>query len=118
MITVRDTAAALAKALPDALIIEHVGRQGVFIHKAAHTVSLPEFVVTRGFIIGDEVDAPAFEPPLTDEQVLRANVTALVKHRNRLMEALLQNNMGPGRTLITLRGHTAPDSINVGMWVY
>ena len=118
MLDIRKHAEALSTYLPEALIVQHAGK-GLLIHRFKGLVSIPAFVVSRGYILGEEDEAPRFDPPMTEEQELKANVDALVRHHHQLHEQAMGIASGPLRTLIHIGASDHPESrLCVGMWVY
>lgn len=118
MLNIREHAKALSAHLPEALIVQHAG-EGLFIHRFKGLVSIPAFVVSRGYILGEEGEAPRFDPPMTEEQELKANVDALVRHHHQLHEQAMGIASGPLRTLIHIGKSDHPeDRLRVGMWIY
>lgn len=118
MLDIRKHAEALSTYLPEALIVQHAGK-GLLIHRFKRLVSIPAFEVSRGYILGEEGEAPRHDPPMTEEQELTANVDALVRHYHRLHEQAVTIASGPLRTLIHIGESDHPeDRLRVGMWVY
>ena len=118
MLDIRKHAEALSTYLPEALIVQHAGN-GLLIHRFKGLVSIPTFTVSRGYILAGEGEAPNFEPPMTEEQELEANVDAMVRYHRQLHEHSMAVTSGPLRTLIHIGASDHPESrLCVGMWVY
>ena len=118
MLDIQKHAKALATRLPEALIVQHAGK-GLLIHRFKGLVSIPTFEVSRGYILAEEGEAPNFEPPMTEEQELEANVDAMVRYHRQLHEHSMAVTSGPLRTLIHIGASDHPESrLCVGMWVY
>ena len=101
MSKLEDLEKAIARAIPNSLILRNPGPQGMtcVLHNG-HRVLLPEFEITNGYIISEEGPAPC--GPDADDGV-EATVRALVRYHSDLLDSCLGANRIVGNTIITIR---------------